>query len=132
MDVDDVKLAVQMYTEQNVTTPPNRDFLLDVARLKNATPLPIPKTTCGLRLPPERHCLTACNYKMKQKPKPKPSGYGGTSLKGPAVVRYGALPAKVVLPGSGQHMPGFSVVNTVKVQQPVTNIQITPQGNQPI
>ncbi len=63
VDVDDVKLAVQMYSEQNMTSPPSRDVLLDFARAKNSAPLPVPRSTCGLRLPPDRHCLTACNYR---------------------------------------------------------------------
>ena len=63
VDVDDVKLAVQMYAEQNLTSPPTRDILLETARTKNAVPLPIPRATSGMRLPPERHCLTACNYR---------------------------------------------------------------------
>lgn len=65
VDIDDVKLAVQMYTEHNLTNPPTRDILLEVASRKNATPLPIPKASGGMRLPPDRHCLTACNYKLK-------------------------------------------------------------------
>ena len=60
---DDVKLAVQMYADQNLTSPPTRDILLETARTKNAVPLPIPRATSGMRLPPERHCLTACNYR---------------------------------------------------------------------
>lgn len=70
VDSEDVKLAVQMFTEQNFTTPPSRDVLLETARVKNATALPIPKSSSGaMRLPPERHCLTACNYKLKNKTK---------------------------------------------------------------
>ncbi len=80
VDLDDVRLAVQMYSEQNVTSPPSREVLLDVARAKNAAPLPIPKPTCGLRLPPDRHCLTACNYRVRFKSRPRPPGYGGVKL----------------------------------------------------
>ena len=65
VDVDDVKLAVQMYADQNLTSPPTRDVLLETARTKNAVPLPIPRATSGMRLPPERHCLTACNYRYE-------------------------------------------------------------------
>jgi len=75
VDIDDVKLAVQMYTEHNLTNPPTRDILLEVASRKNATPLPIPKVSGGMRLPPDRHCLTACNYKLK--PHKKRGGGGG-------------------------------------------------------
>ena len=32
VDVDDVKLAVQMYTEENLTNPTSRDVILETAR----------------------------------------------------------------------------------------------------
>lgn len=65
IDVDDVRLAVQMYADQKVTSPPSRDLLQDVAREKNSSSLPIPKPNSGLRLPPDRFCLNAANYKLK-------------------------------------------------------------------
>lgn len=40
-------------------------MLLELARNKNAIPLPVIKTHCGLRLPPERHCLLSANYKLR-------------------------------------------------------------------
>lgn len=40
-------------------------MLLELARSRNATPLPLIKTHCGLRLPPERHCLLSANYKLR-------------------------------------------------------------------
>ncbi len=90
VDLDDVRLAAQLYAEQNVTAPPSRDVLLDMAAAKNNTALPIPKATCGLRLPPDRHCLTACNYRVRFKSRPKPPGFGGA--------RGYAQPVKVVQP----------------------------------
>jgi len=81
VDIDDVKLAVQMYTEHNLTNPPTRDILLEVASRKNATPLPTLKLSGGMRLPPDRHCLTACNYKLK--PHKKRGGGGGKGSQGP-------------------------------------------------
>jgi len=80
VDIDDVKMAVQMYTEHNLTNPPTRDILLEVATRKNATPLPIPKASGGMRLPPDRYCLTACNYKLK--PHKKRGGGGGGAKQG--------------------------------------------------
>ena len=63
--MDDVKLAVEMHTDHNLTSPPPRDLLLEVAAKRNAVPLPIPRQTGGLRLPPDRFCLTATNYRLK-------------------------------------------------------------------
>jgi len=68
IDVDDVRLAAQVYNEQGQV--PSRDVLLEVARSKNANPLPTPKVmTSGLRLPPDRFCLTGCNYRLKNNKK---------------------------------------------------------------
>lgn len=38
---------------------------MELARSRNVTPLPLIKTHCGLRLPPERHCLLSANYKLR-------------------------------------------------------------------
>lgn len=54
-----------MMLDKAFTTPPTRDVLFEVARAKNSTPLPLVKISCGLRLPPDRYCLSACNYKLR-------------------------------------------------------------------
>lgn len=65
IDLDDVRLAVKMQLERTFTNPPPRDVLLDVARTKNNIPLPFVKPNNGLRLPPDRYCLNATNYRLK-------------------------------------------------------------------
>ncbi|XP_066591703.1 transcription initiation factor TFIID subunit 9 isoform X2 [Prorops nasuta] len=65
IDLDDVRLAVKMQLERTFTNPPPRDVLLDVARAKNIIPLPFVKPNNGLRLPPDRYCLNATNYRLK-------------------------------------------------------------------
>lgn len=40
-------------------------MLFELARGKNVTALPLIKSHCGLRLPPDRHCLVAANYKLR-------------------------------------------------------------------
>lgn len=40
-------------------------MLLEIARTKNVVALPLIKANCGLRLPPDRHCLLAANYKLR-------------------------------------------------------------------
>lgn len=65
IESDDVKMASQMILEKAFTTPPPREVLLELARSRNTTPLPLIKTHCGLRLPPERHCLLSANYKLR-------------------------------------------------------------------
>ncbi|XP_058124283.1 transcription initiation factor TFIID subunit 9 [Anopheles coustani] len=71
IELDDVKLATQMILDKAFTTPPPRDVLLEIARNRNVTPLPLIKTHCGLRLPPDRYCLSACNYKLRAAQQPK-------------------------------------------------------------
>lgn len=73
IDLDDVRLAVKMQLDRTFTNPPPRDVLLDVARAKNNIPLPFVKPHNGLRIPPDRYCLNATNYRLKNAAK-KPAG----------------------------------------------------------
>lgn len=54
IDLDDVRLAAQSQLDKTFTSPPPREVLLELARSKNVTPLPLIKPNCGLRLPPDR------------------------------------------------------------------------------
>uniref|UniRef100_G3T8H5 TATA-box binding protein associated factor 9b n=1 Tax=Loxodonta africana TaxID=9785 RepID=G3T8H5_LOXAF len=69
VDADDVRLAIQCRADQSFTSPPPRDVsklsFEDIARQKNQTPLPLIKPYAGPRLPPDRYCLTAPNYRLK-------------------------------------------------------------------
>ncbi|KAK7070364.1 Transcription initiation factor TFIID subunit 9B [Halocaridina rubra] len=66
IEMDDVKLAVYMQMEKCFTSPPPRDLLLDLSRARNSNPLPpIKANQHGVRLPPDRYCLSACNYRIK-------------------------------------------------------------------
>jgi len=69
MNLEDVKLAVTQKLDHSFTSPPPREFLLEIARSKNSLPLPLITDRSGLRLPPERYCLTGNNYKVKGPPK---------------------------------------------------------------
>lgn len=64
VDADDVRLAIQCRADQSLLLLPKR-FLLDIARQRNQTPLPLIKPYSGPRLPPDRYCLTAPNYRLK-------------------------------------------------------------------
>merc|ERR1719402_1771833 len=77
IDMEDVKLAVQLATEESFTSPPPREALLELARAKNAIQLPLIQPKTGIRLPPDRHCLTATNYKLKARHRPSGFDYGG-------------------------------------------------------
>lgn len=65
LDLEDVRLALELSSESSFTAPPSREVIMECARNKNNSPLPIVKPHCGLRLPPDRHCLAACNYTLK-------------------------------------------------------------------
>ncbi|KAH6938190.1 hypothetical protein HPB50_007362 [Hyalomma asiaticum] len=87
VDVDDVRLAIQMQAEKTFTSPPPRDLLMEIARQKNSTPLPLIKANAGPRLPPDRYSLTACNYRLKSAKKPRiqvglPPQLGLTTMQG--------------------------------------------------
>ncbi|KAK8788221.1 hypothetical protein V5799_022003 [Amblyomma americanum] len=90
VDVDDVRLAIQMQADKSFTSPPPRDLLMEIARQKNSTPLPLIKANAGPRLPPDRYSLTACNYRLKSAKKPRiqvglPPQLGLTSMQGNSV-----------------------------------------------
>lgn len=123
IDLDDVKLAVAMQMEQSFTTPPPREvaffgvaffrfsphfcslfqILMEVARTKNCIPLPAVKPHCGVRLPPDRYCLSACNYRLKTAKKPANKSVAtlsGGASSSPRVGGPAAGPRAVVRPNS--------------------------------
>jgi len=63
--LDDVKLSIQRKAEECSTTVLSRENLMELAREKNAQPLPPLKTYLGPRLPPDRFCLSSINYRLK-------------------------------------------------------------------
>ncbi|VEN35809.1 unnamed protein product [Callosobruchus maculatus] len=81
LDVDDVRLALQLTSESTFTTPPPREVLLELAHTKNYSALPPVKPHCGLRLPPDRYCLSSCNYTLKSLKKPSYIVQGGQGIK---------------------------------------------------
>lgn len=85
LDIDDVKLAIQMQMDKSFTTPPPRDILIDISRQRNNMPLPLIKPHCGPRLPPDRYCLSACNYRMKSSKKPRQIGSQFGNLTAPKI-----------------------------------------------
>lgn len=69
IDMDDVRLAIQLQVDKHFISPPPREILIEVSKQKNHLPLPLIKTSAGLRLPPDRYSLTACNYRLKSSAK---------------------------------------------------------------
>nr|XP_046266525.1 transcription initiation factor TFIID subunit 9 isoform X1 [Scatophagus argus] len=123
VDADDIKLAIQCRMDQSFTSPPPRDFLLEIARQKNQTPLPLIKPYAGPRLPPDRYCLTAPNYRLKSIQKKVSSSAGRISVPRLSV---GAVSSRPSTPTLGT--PSVQSVTT-KVGAPVSQrfaVQIPP------
>ncbi|ORZ31855.1 transcription initiation factor IID, 31kD subunit-domain-containing protein, partial [Catenaria anguillulae PL171] len=68
VNLDDIKLAIQSKTAHSFTSPPTRDLLQELAREKNAMPLPLIPDRPGLRLPPKQYTLTGATYEIVPKP----------------------------------------------------------------
>ncbi|KAM3823925.1 transcription initiation factor TFIID subunit 9-like isoform 1-T1 [Vipera latastei] len=116
VDADDVRLAIQCRTDQSFTSPPPRDFLLDIARQKNQTPLPLIKPYSGPRLPPDRYCLTAPNYRLKSLQKKVSSSAGRITVPRLSVGAVSSRPSTPTLgPSSAQ-----AVSVSAKVGAPVS------------
>ncbi|XP_016123139.1 transcription initiation factor TFIID subunit 9-like [Sinocyclocheilus grahami] len=114
VDADDIRLAIQCRVDQSFTSPPPRDFLLDIARQKNQTPLPLIKPYTGPRLPPDRYCLTAPNYRLKCLQKKVSSSAGRITVPRLSV---GAVSSRPSTPTLGT--PSVQTVGT-KVGTPVS------------
>ncbi|KAK7880376.1 hypothetical protein WMY93_032987 [Mugilogobius chulae] len=108
VDADDIKLAIQCRMDQSFTSPPPRDFLLEVARQKNQTPLPLIKPYTGPRLPPDRYCLTAPNYRLKTVHKKVLPSAGRISVPRLSV---GAVSSRPSTPTQGSSVPSVSKVS---------------------
>ncbi|KAG5843215.1 transcription initiation factor TFIID subunit 9 [Anguilla anguilla] len=114
VDADDIRLAIQCRMDQSFTSPPPRDFLLEVARQKNMMPLPLIKPYTGPRLPPDRYCLTAPNYRLKSIQKKVSSSAGRITVPRLSV---GAVSSRPTTPTLGT--PSVQTVST-KVGTPVS------------
>lgn len=80
LEANDIKLAIQLTSESTFTTPPPREIVLECASVKNYSALPTVKPSCGLTLPPNRYCLSSCNFTLKSaqmQPPPKSSFTSG-------------------------------------------------------
>jgi len=117
IDVEDVRLALQLSNESCFTSPPPREVLLECARNKNNSPLPLVKPHCGLRLPPDRHCLSACNYILKSNSQKKQNKTGGPG---------GASGIKIVTKPTVSYIKRTNASpvtkQTVTIPKPITNI----------
>ncbi|KAI8083152.1 transcription initiation factor IID, 31kD subunit-domain-containing protein [Halteromyces radiatus] len=64
IDLEDIQLAIQGRVNHSFTTPPPKEFLLELAEEKNKTPLPLIPEKYGNRLPADKYCLTGLNFSI--------------------------------------------------------------------
>lgn len=126
IDSKDVKLATHMMLDKAFTTPPNRDVLFEVARAKNSSPLPLVKINCGLRLPPDRYCLSACNYKLRAASQPKK--LTKTAIEGRSTLKTHFKPNTITITNQPIKKPapmGVPKTQTVTTPKPVFKFSAT-------
>lgn len=116
LDLDSVRLALELSSESTFTTPPPREVVMECARNKNNSPLPLVKPHCGLRLPPDRHCLAACNYTLKSSNQRKKTSYSGS---GNTTIKIGAKPGLSYIKRTN---PTGVTKQAVTVPKPITKI----------
>uniref|UniRef100_A0A8C9QS06 Transcription initiation factor TFIID subunit 9 n=1 Tax=Spermophilus dauricus TaxID=99837 RepID=A0A8C9QS06_SPEDA len=107
LDADDVRLAIQCG---------RFFFLLDIARQRNQTPLPLIKPYSGPRLPPDRYCLTAPNYRLKSLQKKASTSAGRITVPRLSV---GSVTSRPSTPTLGTPTPQTMSVST-KVGTPMS------------
>ncbi|OLY79365.1 Transcription initiation factor TFIID subunit 9 [Smittium mucronatum] len=64
LDLEDARLAIQGRMNYSFTSPPDRQFLLELAESCNKVPLPLIPERYGVRLPPEKHSLVGINFQI--------------------------------------------------------------------
>ncbi|XP_011811476.1 PREDICTED: transcription initiation factor TFIID subunit 9-like [Colobus angolensis palliatus] len=120
IEADDVRLAIQCRPDQSFTSPPPRDFLLDIERQRNHTPLPLIKPHSGPRLPPDRYCLTAPNYRLKSLQKKASTSAGRITVPRLSVGSVTSRPSSPIL--------GTPILQTMSVSTKVgTPMSLTSQ-----
>ncbi|CAO3598099.1 unnamed protein product [Absidia cylindrospora] len=72
IDLEDIQLAIQGRVNHSFTTPPPKEFLLELAEEKNKTPLPLIPEKYGNRLPADKYCLTGLNFSIAPNAPPPP------------------------------------------------------------
>ncbi|XP_014441893.1 LOW QUALITY PROTEIN: transcription initiation factor TFIID subunit 9-like [Tupaia chinensis] len=114
---DDVRLAIQCRADHLLPLfPQGIFFLLDIARQRNQTPLPLIKPYSGPRLPPDRYCLTAPNFGLKSLQKKASTSAGRITVPRLSV---GSVTSRPSTPTLGTPTPQTMSVST-KVGTPMS------------
>lgn len=68
LTINDVRLAVAARVNYQFKPVPPKELLLDLAQERNKKPLPPIHQQYGLRLPPEKYCLTSKEWNYDDEP----------------------------------------------------------------
>jgi transcription initiation factor TFIID subunit 9B len=68
LTTEDVRLAVGARVNYQFKPAPPKELLLELAQEKNKRPLPLVSQQFGLRLPPEKYCLTSKEWEFEEEP----------------------------------------------------------------
>lgn len=66
LTTEDIRLAVASRVNYQFKPAPPKELLLELAQEKNRKPLPAVQEQWGLRLPPEKYCLTAKEWEFDE------------------------------------------------------------------
>lgn len=66
LTTEDIRLAVASRVNYQFKPAPPKELLLELAQEKNRKPLPAVQEQWGLRLPPEKYCLTAKDWTFEE------------------------------------------------------------------
>lgn len=64
ISADCIKLAIETRIGSSFVTTPSPEILAEIATKKNRVPLPLVGEKFGIRLPPEKHCLTKESFQI--------------------------------------------------------------------
>lgn len=128
LDVEDVRLALQLTNESSFVTPPPRDIIIKCANVKNYAPLQPVKPHCGLRLPPDRYCLSQCNYTLKQAANYKKTKTNNYVVSGAATgLKITTKPNVSYIKRSNPPMGVTKQTVTIPKPKITTNLSLQPQ-----
>lgn len=102
-----------------------------MARGRNIAPLPLIKPHCGLRLPPDRYCLIAANYKLRaatqQKKMTKSAIEGRSTIKTQIKGGVGFMPQAKRQALSAGGNASKTATQAVTIPKPVFKFSTTPK-----
>jgi len=65
ISIDDLRMSIASRVNHQFNTSLPKEFLLDIAQERNRVALPTVGPEFGVRLPPEKYCLTGVNWDLK-------------------------------------------------------------------